>query len=95
MFVRGLLAACVAFAGAAWGGTPAVAAPEMVTFSGGYYPGTIIVNTRERRLYYVLGGGTAIRYKPLGVTCGDCHDPRRGGRAASEILFGAKELEKP
>jgi len=23
------------------------------------------------------GGGTAVRYKPLGVLCGDCHDTRR------------------
>jgi lipoprotein-anchoring transpeptidase ErfK/SrfK len=63
MFVRGLLAACVALAGAAWGSTSALAAPEMVAFSAGYYPGTIIVKTGERRLYLVLGGGTAIRYQ--------------------------------
>jgi lipoprotein-anchoring transpeptidase ErfK/SrfK len=25
-------------------------------------PGTIVINTSERRLYYVLGGGQAIRY---------------------------------
>lgn len=24
------------------------------------------------------GGGSAVRYKPLGVVCGDCHDARRG-----------------
>jgi lipoprotein-anchoring transpeptidase ErfK/SrfK len=29
-------------------------------------PGTIVVKTHERRLYYVLGGGRAIRY-PVGV----------------------------
>jgi lipoprotein-anchoring transpeptidase ErfK/SrfK len=34
---------------------------EIVAFSG-YAPGTIVVNTSERRLYYVLGNGTAIRY---------------------------------
>lgn len=38
------------------------------------------------RSYQVPGWGTAVRYKPLGVTCGDCHDPRgpRGnaGRAS-------------
>lgn len=38
------------------------------------------------RSYPVPGWGTAVRYKPLGVTCGDCHDPRgpRGnaGRAS-------------
>ncbi|MGJ0507906.1 MAG: L,D-transpeptidase [Methylocystis sp.] len=27
-----------------------------------YKPGTVIVSTRERRLYYVLGGGRAIEY---------------------------------
>jgi hypothetical protein len=24
----------------------------------------------------VRGWGTAVRYKPLGTVCGDCHDPR-------------------
>jgi lipoprotein-anchoring transpeptidase ErfK/SrfK len=32
----------------------------------GYGPGTIVVKTRERRLYYVLGDGKAVRY-PVGV----------------------------
>ncbi|MCY2961929.1 MAG: hypothetical protein NTY35_17365 [Planctomycetota bacterium] len=26
------------------------------------------------------GGGSAVRYKPLGVVCGDCHAARRGGQ---------------
>jgi lipoprotein-anchoring transpeptidase ErfK/SrfK len=34
---------------------------EVVPFSG-YGAGTIVVSTAERRLYYVLGGGRAIRY---------------------------------
>jgi lipoprotein-anchoring transpeptidase ErfK/SrfK len=34
---------------------------EVVAFSG-YAPGTIVVSTSERRLYFVLGNGTAIRY---------------------------------
>jgi lipoprotein-anchoring transpeptidase ErfK/SrfK len=34
---------------------------EVVAFSG-YSAGTIVVSTSERRLYYVLGNGTAIRY---------------------------------
>jgi lipoprotein-anchoring transpeptidase ErfK/SrfK len=34
----------------------------MVSFGGTYGAGTIIINTTERRLYYVLGGGQAIRY---------------------------------
>jgi lipoprotein-anchoring transpeptidase ErfK/SrfK len=33
---------------------------------GGYSPGTIVIKTRERRLYYVLGNGKAVRY-PVGV----------------------------
>lgn len=33
-----------------------------VSFSGNYAPGTIIVDTRERRLYLVQGGGQALRY---------------------------------
>lgn len=33
-----------------------------VVFSGAYNAGTIVINTPERRLYYVLGNGRAIRY---------------------------------
>jgi lipoprotein-anchoring transpeptidase ErfK/SrfK len=40
-------------------------ARETVAF-GGYSPGTIVVVTHERRLYYVIGNGQAIRY-PVGV----------------------------
>ncbi|MGZ3411994.1 MAG: L,D-transpeptidase [Xanthobacteraceae bacterium] len=35
---------------------------ETVAFQGRYSPGTVIVNTRERRLYLVQPGGQAIRY---------------------------------
>ena len=51
--------------------TLALAAPspasarEAVAFSG-YSPGTVVVVTHERRLYYVIGNGQAIRY-PVGV----------------------------
>ncbi|WP_244613055.1 L,D-transpeptidase [Methylosinus sp. Ce-a6] len=37
-------------------------AREIVSYPGGYSPGTIIVSTNERRLYYVLGNNQAIRY---------------------------------
>ena len=40
-------------------------ASEIVPFQG-YEPGTIVVVTSARQLYYVLGGGQAIRY-PVGV----------------------------
>ncbi len=33
-----------------------------VPIDASYAPGTIIINTSERRLYYVLGGGQALRY---------------------------------
>ncbi|WP_375458979.1 L,D-transpeptidase [uncultured Enterovirga sp.] len=35
---------------------------EIVGFPGGHAPGTIIVSTAERRLYFVLSGGQAVRY---------------------------------
>jgi len=40
-------------------------AREVVPFSG-YSPGTIVVNTSQRRLYYVVEDGRAVRY-PVGV----------------------------
>ncbi len=47
------------------GSDPAVAR-EMVHFRGDAAAGTVVVRTGERRLYYVLGDGRAIRY-PVGV----------------------------
>jgi lipoprotein-anchoring transpeptidase ErfK/SrfK len=35
---------------------------ETVPFAPKYAAGTIVVNTRERYLYFVLGGGQALRY---------------------------------
>ena len=35
---------------------------EFVPWQKGFAPGTVVVSTRERRLYYVLGNGQAIRY---------------------------------
>ena len=46
--------------------TPSASAREVVAFNGGVSPGTIIVRTGERRLYYVMDGGRAMRY-PVGV----------------------------
>lgn len=40
-------------------------ARDMVPF-GGYAPGTVVIATNARTLYYVTGGGQAIRY-PVGV----------------------------
>ena len=35
---------------------------QVVSFDARYAPGTIVVSTSERRLYYVLGNGQAIQY---------------------------------
>jgi hypothetical protein len=60
-------AALAALAGAfALAPRPAHAHGDVVTMSGDFQPGTIVVRTGERHLYYVLGRGEAIRY-PVGV----------------------------
>jgi len=41
---------------------PAYKGRETVTFATAEKPGTIIVKTKERALYYVLGNGKAVRY---------------------------------
>lgn len=41
-------------------------ARELVGFDGSWSAGTIVVKTSERRLYYVVGDGRAIRY-PIAV----------------------------
>jgi len=62
-----LSAACAALAVSAGIVAPAPAtAREVVHFRGEASPGSIVVRTGERRLYYVMGDGRAIRY-PVGV----------------------------
>ncbi len=46
--------------------TPAQARPDLVASPNGYAPGTIIVKTKERRLYLILDDQRAVRY-PVGV----------------------------
>jgi lipoprotein-anchoring transpeptidase ErfK/SrfK len=57
------------FTGGRPGGRPGYASSSYspiprttVSYAGPYNPGTIVVNTAERRLYYVLAGSQAIRY---------------------------------
>jgi len=45
---------------------PSANARQVVSFSGSFSPGTVVVRTHERSLYYVVGEGRAIRY-PVGV----------------------------
>ena len=62
---RWLAAAAAAVPFVAITAAPPAQAREVVAF-GGYSPGTIVVKTNERRLYYVVDGAHAIRY-PVGV----------------------------
>ena len=48
------------------GTTRAQASGDVVDFRGDYSPGTIVVKTNERRLYYIIDPGRAVRY-PVGV----------------------------
>src|SRR5947207_5430055 len=59
------LAAVAAIAAATLSAAP-VEAREVVAFRGDVSAGTVVVRTGERRLYYVMGDGRAIRY-PVGV----------------------------
>jgi lipoprotein-anchoring transpeptidase ErfK/SrfK len=45
-------------------GRPRAVAPprELVAYSGRYAPGTIVISTEERRLYYILPGNQAVKY---------------------------------
>jgi lipoprotein-anchoring transpeptidase ErfK/SrfK len=64
---RWLAASAAALLLAATTATPQCAqARDIVGFSSGYAPGTVVVRTSERSLYYVLGNGRAVRY-PVGV----------------------------
>ncbi|MPZ57177.1 MAG: L,D-transpeptidase family protein [Rhizobiales bacterium] len=59
--VRRLLAA--ALLALLYGSVAAPAAAREVVAMQGGSPGTIVVRTSERRLYYVLGNGRAVRYR--------------------------------
>ncbi|CAN1568353.1 YkuD_like domain containing protein [Rhabdaerophilaceae bacterium] len=43
--------------------TGSAEARELVAFPHGYEPGSVVVSTRQRLLYFVQGDGTAIRYR--------------------------------
>jgi lipoprotein-anchoring transpeptidase ErfK/SrfK len=59
-------AALAAIASFAFAPQAAQAHGDMVTVGESFLPGTIVVRTRERALYYFVGVGEAIRY-PVGV----------------------------
>ncbi len=59
-------------------------AREVVAYKGDYSPGTVVVRTSERRLYYVMGDGRAVRY-PVGVG-------RAGKQWAGRTVIDGKHL---
>jgi lipoprotein-anchoring transpeptidase ErfK/SrfK len=63
---RRVVAAAVAAIGLFGCADVALANPDLVAFPLNYSPGTIVVRTAERRLYFVAGNGYAVRY-PVGV----------------------------
>jgi lipoprotein-anchoring transpeptidase ErfK/SrfK len=61
-------------------------ARDIVGFGGGYNPGSVVIITRSRELYFVMGNGQAIRY-PVGVG--------KAGMAWHGKAFVAQKLLKP
>jgi lipoprotein-anchoring transpeptidase ErfK/SrfK len=64
--------------------SPSASAREVVNFRWEASPGTIVVRTSERRLYFVLGKGQAIRY-PVGVG-------RAGRQWAGRAIISGKHV---
>ena len=52
-----------------------------VSYSGSHKPGTIVISTEERRLYYILDNGSAIRY---GIGVGRVGFTWKGVRAVTQ-----------
>ncbi|EIM27049.1 L,D-transpeptidase [Microvirga lotononidis] len=50
------------FFGSLFSGPSSPTARRLVVWSGAQRPGTIVISTSQRRLYYVLGNGQAIQY---------------------------------
>jgi lipoprotein-anchoring transpeptidase ErfK/SrfK len=65
---------------------PASSVAREIVFFDGYTAGTIVVKTNERRLYYILDNGRAVRY-PVGVG--------RAGKAWSGTAYVAAKYIRP
>jgi lipoprotein-anchoring transpeptidase ErfK/SrfK len=66
--------------------SPRTEAREVVQFNTRYPRGSIVVITHQRRLYYVVGNGQAIRY-PVGVG--------KAGMAWHGTAYVARKLVRP
>lgn len=75
------LASALAFGALAATG---VEARELVSFDGAWSAGTIVVKTSERKLYYVVGDGRAVRY-PIAVG-------RPGKEWSGQTVIGRMEV---
>jgi len=64
---------------------PASARGDRVAVKANYAPGTIVIRTKERRLYLMLGNGEAMRY-PVGVG-------RRGMQWSGNVQVDGKYVE--
>src|SRR5258705_1489507 len=69
-----------------FGGSVSPVARTTVSYPGNHRPGTIVINTRERRLYLVLGHGQALRYR---LAAG------RGGMTSASTPKGFAQREVP
>ncbi|HVV41211.1 MAG TPA: L,D-transpeptidase [Nitrobacter sp.] len=66
MFAKVAVALAITVGVGMAGISAAEAKPDVVGYRGDYAPGTIVVKTRERRLYLIVDQDHAIRY-PVGV----------------------------
>jgi lipoprotein-anchoring transpeptidase ErfK/SrfK len=85
MHMRILVSGIVVFFAAGLLAPASSGAREIIKFNG-YPAGTIVVKTSERRLYYVLDDGKAVRY-PVGVG--------RAGKAWSGTAYIEAKYIKP
>lgn len=83
--MRGILLGLAIVGAALAHAAGAAEARQTVQFRGEESPGTIVVRTSERRLYYVLGDGRAIRYR-VGVG-------RRGKQWTGRTFIDGKHLK--
>jgi lipoprotein-anchoring transpeptidase ErfK/SrfK len=84
MFKRIVLFLVIVVGGALLAAAARASTQNVVPFSG-YRPGTIVVKTSERKLYFVIGEGRALRF-PVGVG-------RRGKTWTGRAVIDSKRVQ--
>jgi lipoprotein-anchoring transpeptidase ErfK/SrfK len=84
MFKRIVLFVMIVIGGALLAAAARASTQDVVPFSG-YQPGTIVVKTNERRLYFVIDSGRALRF-PVGVG-------RRGKTWTGRAVIDSKRVQ--